>query len=88
MFTTKLRGRPEALQVALRSDTVDRGVRQAAWALSAVGGAGVLLAAALGYWVSRTGLAPVTRLTATAERISATRDARHRIELPTGPPGP
>ncbi|MFG2894262.1 ATP-binding protein [Streptomyces sp. NPDC048248] len=85
MFTTKLPGRPEALQVALRSDTVDRGVRQAAWALSAVGGAGVLLAAALGYWVSRTGLAPVARLTATAERISATRDARHRIELPTGP---
>lgn len=48
--------------------------------------AGVLLAALLGYWVARTGLAPVTRLTAMAERIAATRDPRHRIELP--PPGP
>ncbi|MFJ6747360.1 sensor histidine kinase [Streptomyces sp. NPDC091266] len=87
MFTSHLQGgRSEALQVALRSDSVERGVRQAAWALSAVGGAGALLAAALGYWVSRTGLAPVARLTATAERIAATRDARHRIELPTGSP--
>ncbi|MFI0784212.1 sensor histidine kinase [Streptomyces lydicus] len=86
MYTTRFPGRHQALQVALRSDTVERGVRQAAWALSAVGAAGVLLAGALGYWVSRTGLAPVARLTATAERIAATRDARHRIELPAGPP--
>ncbi|MFI1435602.1 sensor histidine kinase [Streptomyces lydicus] len=85
MYTTHLPGRHQALQVALRSDTVERGVRHAAWALSAVGAAGVLLAGALGYWVSRTGLAPVARLTATAERIAATRDARHRIELPAGP---
>ncbi|MYT31434.1 MULTISPECIES: HAMP domain-containing sensor histidine kinase [unclassified Streptomyces] len=87
MFTTRIPHRDEALQVALRSDTVERGVRQAAWALAAVGGAGVLLAAGLGYWVSRTGLAPVARLTATAERIATTRDPRHRIDLPTGPPG-
>ncbi|MCB5911955.1 sensor histidine kinase [Streptomyces pinistramenti] len=87
MFTTRLPGKQEALQVALRSDTVERGVGQAAWALSVVGAAGVLLAAGLGYWVSRTGLAPVARLTATAERIAATRDARHRIELPAGPAG-
>ncbi|POX38681.1 two-component sensor histidine kinase [Streptomyces sp. Ru73] len=76
-----------AVQVALRADTVEKGVRQAAGMLAAVGGAGVLLAAALGYWVSRTGLAPVARLTAAAERIAATRDAGHRIELPAGPPG-
>ncbi|MFF8830021.1 sensor histidine kinase [Streptomyces sp. NPDC015131] len=86
MLTTPF-GRDRALQVALRSDTVARGVRQAAGLLAAVGGAGVLLAAALGYGVSRTGLAPVARLTATAERITATRDPRHRIELPAGPPG-
>ncbi|MEU9121912.1 HAMP domain-containing sensor histidine kinase [Streptomyces sp. NPDC048506] len=87
MYTTHRPGRHEALQVALRSDTVERGVRHAAWALSAVGAIGILLAAALGYWVSRTGLAPVARLTATAERIAATRDPRHRIALPAGPPG-
>ncbi|MFH8348557.1 sensor histidine kinase [Streptomyces sp. NPDC018045] len=87
VYVTKLRDRDLALQVALRSDTVRSGVQKAAKALAVVGGAGVLLAAGLGYWVSRTGLAPVARLTATAERIAATRDARHRIELPAGPPG-
>ncbi|MER7154078.1 two-component sensor histidine kinase, partial [Streptomyces lydicus] len=56
MYTSHVPGRHQALQVALRSDTVERGVRHAAWALSAVGAAGVLLAGALGYWVSRTGL--------------------------------
>ncbi|OKK06591.1 histidine kinase [Streptomyces sp. CB03234] len=86
MLTTPF-GKGEALQVALRADTVEKGVRQAAGLLAAVGGAGVVLAAALGYGVSRTGLAPVARLTATAERIAATRDPRHRIELPEGPPG-
>ncbi|MFB7631817.1 sensor histidine kinase [Streptomyces sp. NPDC056149] len=86
-YTSRLPGRDEALQVALRSDTVERGVRQAAWGLAAVGGIGVLFAAGLGYWVSRTGLAPVARLTATAERIATTRDPRHRIDLPPGPPG-
>ncbi|MGV9884195.1 sensor histidine kinase [Streptomyces sp. NPDC003006] len=86
MYTTTF-GRSEAVQVALRADIAERGVRQAASLLLAVGGAGVLLSAVGGYWVSRTGLAPITRLTATAERIAATRDARHRIELPTGPPG-
>ncbi|GAB7030953.1 HAMP domain-containing sensor histidine kinase [Streptomyces sp. NPDC021749] len=85
MYTAPRPGRREALQVALRSDTVERGVQHAAWALSAVGGAGILLAAALGYAVSRAGLAPVARLTATAERIAATRDPRHRIALPSGP---
>lgn len=87
MFTTPLAGGHEAVQVALRADIAERGVRQAASLLAAVGGAGVLLSAVGGYWVSRTGLAPITRLTATAERIAATRDARHRIELPQGPPG-
>ncbi|MBB5121438.1 HAMP domain-containing sensor histidine kinase [Streptomyces eurocidicus] len=81
MFTTPVKdGR--ALQVAVRSDTVDKGVRQAGLLLGAVGGAGVLLAAGLGYFASRTSLRPVTRLTATAERIAATRDPAHRIELP------
>ncbi|MEU9519602.1 HAMP domain-containing sensor histidine kinase [Streptomyces sp. NPDC048224] len=81
MLTTPL-GEDRALQVAVRADTVDRGVRQAAVLLGGLGAAGVALAGILGAWVSRTGLAPVSRLTATAERIATTRDARHRIELP------
>ncbi|MGK5642170.1 ATP-binding protein [Streptomyces sp. URMC 126] len=81
MLTTPL-GHGRALQVAVRSDTVDKGVEQAGLLLGAVGGAGVLLAAVLGYGASRTALRPVTRLTATAERIAATRDPAHRITLP------
>ncbi|MEV0409471.1 HAMP domain-containing sensor histidine kinase [Streptomyces sp. NPDC050448] len=84
MLTTDY-AKGRALQVALRADTVEDGIEEAAWWLALIGGAGVLVAAGLGSWVSRTGLAPVTRLTATAERIAATRDPRHRIELP--PPG-
>ncbi|WP_244188620.1 HAMP domain-containing sensor histidine kinase [Streptomyces yokosukanensis] len=76
-----------AMQVALRSDGVQRAERQAAGLLAAIGGAGVPVAALLGYWVSRSGLAPVTRLTSTAERITATRDAGLRIELPVEPRG-
>nr|WSX52338.1 HAMP domain-containing histidine kinase [Streptomyces sp. NBC_00974] len=75
-----------ALQVALRADSVEDALEEAAWWLALTGAAGMLMAGLLGYWVARTGLAPVTRLTATAERIAATRDPRHRIELP--PPGP
>lgn len=86
MLTTPF-GDGRALQVALRADPVERSVRQAAVLLAVVGGSGVLLAGVLGYAVSRTGLAPVARLTSTAERIAATRDPRHRIELPPGPPG-
>ncbi|MGW7283409.1 sensor histidine kinase [Streptomyces sp. NPDC054844] len=81
MLTTSY-GDGRAVQVALRSDVADRGVRQAAWLLLAVGAAGVLAAGGLGHGVARTGLAPVTRLTATAERVAATRDPRHRITLP------
>ena len=84
MLTTDFLG-GRALQVALRSDSVEDGIDRAARWLALTAVAGVLLAAVLGYWVSRTGLAPVTRIAATAERIAATRDPRHRIELP--PPG-
>ncbi|GAA3052122.1 hypothetical protein GCM10020229_74560 [Kitasatospora albolonga] len=85
MLTTPYEAEPgRAVQVALRSDTVEQGVRQAGELLAAVAGAGVLLAGGLGYAVARTGLAPVARLTSTAERIAATRDATVRIELPEG----
>ncbi|AOR37648.1 two-component sensor histidine kinase [Streptomyces fodineus] len=80
-------GTDRALQVAVGADGVRAAVRQAGQLMAAVGGAGVLLAGVLGYAAARTGLSPVARLTATAERIAATRDARHRIELPPGPPG-
>ncbi|MGW4954076.1 sensor histidine kinase [Streptomyces parvulus] len=83
MLTTTF-GDGTAVQVALRSDVAERGVHQAAWLLGGIGAAGVAVAGALGYAVARTGLAPVTRLTATAERVAATRDPSHRIDLPAG----
>ncbi|MFI9319355.1 sensor histidine kinase [Kitasatospora aureofaciens] len=83
-MTTAPAGIRQAVQVALRADTVQEGVRQAGELMAAVAAAGVLLAAALGHTVARTGLAPVTRLTRTAERIADTRDAGLRIELPPG----
>ncbi|MER6028809.1 HAMP domain-containing sensor histidine kinase [Streptomyces sp. NPDC001851] len=86
VLTTPAR-RGLAMQVALRSDGVRHAERQAAGLLAVIGGAGVPVAALLGYWVSRSGLAPVTRLTSTAERITATRDAGLRIELPSGQRG-
>ncbi|MFB7663053.1 sensor histidine kinase [Kitasatospora sp. NPDC056138] len=81
MLTTRF-GSGTAVQVALRSDAVQQGVRQAGELMAVVAGAGVLLAGVLGYAAARTGLAPVARLTATAERIAATRDATVRIDLP------
>ncbi|NEB79907.1 two-component sensor histidine kinase, partial [Streptomyces sp. SID14478] len=49
-------GRGKALQVALRSDTTAKGLRQATAMLAAISAAGIALAAAGGYWVSRRGL--------------------------------
>ncbi|MER5637641.1 HAMP domain-containing sensor histidine kinase [Kitasatospora sp. NPDC002227] len=83
MLTTPF-GAGQAVQVALRSDTVQQGVRQAGELMGAVAGVGILAAGLLGYAAARTGLAPVARLTATAERIAATRDAGVRIGLPPG----
>lgn len=79
-------GHGRALQVAVRSDGVRDATRQAGELMAMVGAAGVVLAGVLGYAAARTGLSPVARLTAAAERIAATRDARHRIELPPVPP--
>nr|WP_239003715.1 HAMP domain-containing sensor histidine kinase [Nocardia panacis] len=45
-----------------------------AWLLFVVGGSGVVLAAALGTAVARTGLRPIARLTAATERIARTDD--------------
>ncbi|MGW1894440.1 sensor histidine kinase [Streptomyces sp. NPDC002004] len=81
MLTTPVHGH-RALQLAIRSDTVDQGVRQAGLLLAGAGAAGALLAAGLGYLATRRALIPVSRLTATAEQIATTRDTAHRIEVP------
>ncbi len=84
MLVTHL-GDGRALQVALRADGAQRAAGDAAALLAGLGGAGILLSAGLGLWVSRRGLRPVARFTATAERITATRDPALRIDAPPGP---
>jgi two-component system sensor histidine kinase MprB len=75
-------GPGKAVQVSMRTDSIQRSERRIAVALVVIGAAGAAGAAVLGYAVARTGLRPVARLTRTAETIAATRDPRHRIEVP------
>ncbi|MEU6172055.1 HAMP domain-containing sensor histidine kinase [Streptantibioticus parmotrematis] len=86
MLTTPA-GYRTALQVAVRSDGVRDATRQAGELMAAIGGVGAVLAGVLGYGAARAGLSPVAALTAVVERIAATRDARHRVELPPGNAG-
>lgn len=70
-----------ALQVARPLTEVDKSLRRIGLFLFLIAGAGVAGAAALGLFVSRTALAPVKRLTDTAERVTATGDLSQRIDV-------
>ncbi|MGU3432078.1 ATP-binding protein [Actinomycetes bacterium M1A6_2h] len=59
-----------AQRLAPTGEVLDR----LAWVLFVVGGCGVLLAAVAGTAVGRTGLRPIARLTAAAERVARTDD--------------
>lgn len=83
MYTAPLRS-GSAVQIAQRSDPVDTSLRRVAYALLAAAAVGILLAVAAGLAVARRAVAPVTTLTAAAERIADTRDPRHHITV-TGP---
>ena len=71
-----------AIQIARPLDEVDKTLDRLAGFLTAISVSGVALAALLGLLVSRTAVAPVRRLTETAERVTATRDLSQRIESP------
>lgn len=62
------------LVIAQRLAPTDAVLDRLAWVLFVVGGCGVILAAAAGTTVGRTGLRPVARLTAAAERVARTDD--------------
>ncbi|KAA8880359.1 HAMP domain-containing histidine kinase [Nocardia colli] len=83
MYTAPLRS-GSAVQIAQRADPVDTSLRRVAYALIAAAAVGILLAIAAGLAVARRAVAPVTTLTAAAERIADTRDPRHHITV-TGP---
>ena len=73
-------GRGYAVQVARSLEEVDRVLRRVSRWLVALALAGIGLAAGLGLLVARAVLAPVQRLTRTAEEVSETRDLSRRIE--------
>jgi len=60
-----------ALAVALPMTTVDNALAHQAVLLLVIGGAGILLAALLGFFVARTALAPIARFTKQTESIAA-----------------
>ncbi|MBO2452873.1 HAMP domain-containing histidine kinase [Actinomadura barringtoniae] len=74
-------GSNAALEVGVRSDGVDRSLRQAGLALLLTAIVGVGVAALLGYLVARGAMRPVARLTRASERIAATRDPGVRMNV-------
>ena len=69
----------EAVQVARSLEETDSTLRNLALVLGAVSLGGALLAAGLGWLVSRAAIGPVDRLTRAAEHVTATRDLGSRI---------
>jgi two-component system, OmpR family, sensor histidine kinase MprB len=77
-------GRHRALLVARSLEEVDTALSRLGWSLAATCLVGIALAALVGAAVARGALRPVRRLTATAERISRTRDLADRIDVEGG----
>jgi two-component system, OmpR family, sensor histidine kinase MprB len=73
-------GSGRALLSARSLSEVDNALTKLGWSLAITCLAGIALAALLGAFVARGALRPVRRLTATAERITHTRDLSERIE--------
>jgi len=70
-----------ALQVARSISDTDKTLDRIKLFLFLIAGTGIAVAAALGLLVSRAALAPVRRLTQTAEEVSETRDLSRRIDV-------
>jgi two-component system, OmpR family, sensor histidine kinase MprB len=70
-----------ALQLAVPLDTVDADVATVGATLALLSAAGVALAALVGWGVAQAGLAPVGRLAAVAEQVTATGDPSRRVEV-------
>ena len=71
---------PIAVQIALPLTETDSTLSRLGWILFFVALGGVGLAVVLGWLVTRAALAPVRRLTAATEGITATRDLSRRVE--------
>jgi two-component system, OmpR family, sensor histidine kinase MprB len=73
-------GPGQAVQAARSLDDVDATLGRLTLVLGLVSVGGMVLAALLGRAISRTAVAPVTRLTEAAEHVARTRDLGRRIE--------
>ncbi len=80
VYTAPLRS-GVAFQIARPLDEVDNQMNQLLIILIVISAAGVVIAFVLGRVVSRTALAPVSRLTDSVEHVSATHDLGERIEV-------
>ena len=81
VYTLPVENRPGlALQIARPLEEVDAALDRIRMLLFLIAAIGIALAAALGLVVSKAVLAPVQRLTRTAEEVSETRDLSRRID--------
>jgi two-component system, OmpR family, sensor histidine kinase MprB len=80
IFTTPL-APGLAVQVAVPLATVDTQVASVGATLALLSAVGVGLAALAGWGVARAGLAPVSRLAAVAEQVTATGNPARRVEV-------
>ncbi len=80
VFTTPL-APGLALQLAVPLNTVDTEVASVGATLALLSAIGVGLAALVGWGVARAGLAPVGRLAAVAEEVTATGNPARRVEV-------
>ncbi len=82
VYTMHISGTKQAVMVALPLSGIDAELKQLELKLGLGGLDGIVLAAALGWWVTRTALRPVAQLTNAAERIAKEpRELTHRIDL-------
>jgi two-component system sensor histidine kinase MprB len=70
-----------AMQLAVPCNTVDLEVASVGATLALLSAIGVAAAALVGWGVARAGLAPVGRLAAVAEQVTATGDPGRRVEV-------
>lgn len=70
-----------AMQLAVPLDTVDEEVTSVGATLALLSAAGIALAALVGWGVARAGLAPVSRLAAVAEQVTATGNPGERVDV-------
>ena len=79
IYTTRVADTPYTVQVARPLTEMDRTLASLKFFLSVVAGAGVALAALLGYLIARAGLRPIHRLRQAVDHVTETSDMSQRV---------